>query len=298
MHISYARILVEANVTKKLPTELTLQDPSGRMFQQQNNASTKAQAQDQPIVTTTNEPSVKSATAKDKGKAKESQNQELYTEWPALTSNRKIIPGQLQYQLVMDFKSCREKMRELRILCLLIEEVKEAKAERVMSRITPGWNMITNYEHAMNGRVWIIWDNQMYEVQPIDKQDQFIHCQVIGKHNGMQCYLIVVYGKNVVEQRKNLWQHLQRIAQTTTRSWIIGGDFNTLLTPQDRLSKVSLTNADIRDFSEHCLPQYLCELPWRDDYFIWTNKQQVDARVWSRINRLLGNDVWMMNNAI
>nr|XP_016439874.1 PREDICTED: uncharacterized protein LOC107765715 [Nicotiana tabacum] len=35
MRISYARILVEANVTKKLPTELTLQDPYGRMFQQQ-----------------------------------------------------------------------------------------------------------------------------------------------------------------------------------------------------------------------------------------------------------------------
>ncbi|XP_070009748.1 uncharacterized protein [Nicotiana sylvestris] len=33
--ISYARILVEANVTKKLPTKLTLQEPSWRMFQLQ-----------------------------------------------------------------------------------------------------------------------------------------------------------------------------------------------------------------------------------------------------------------------
>lgn len=33
--ISYARILVEANVIIKLPTELTLQEPSGRMIQLQ-----------------------------------------------------------------------------------------------------------------------------------------------------------------------------------------------------------------------------------------------------------------------
>lgn len=33
--VSYARILVEVNVTKKLPTEITMKDPSGRKFQQQ-----------------------------------------------------------------------------------------------------------------------------------------------------------------------------------------------------------------------------------------------------------------------
>ncbi|XP_075093694.1 uncharacterized protein LOC142173014 [Nicotiana tabacum] len=167
----------------------------------------------------------------------------------------------------------------------------------VMSKIAYGWNMITNYEHAVNGRVWIIWDDQMYDVLPITKQDQFIHCQVTWKHNGMQCYLNMVYGQNTVEQRKNLWQYLQRIAQTTTGPWIIGGDFNALLTPQDRLSKVSMTNADIRDFSELYHNICLTELPWRGDYFKWTNKQQGDARVWICIDRLLGNDVWMMNYA-
>ncbi|XP_019264641.1 PREDICTED: uncharacterized protein LOC109242243 [Nicotiana attenuata] len=32
--VSYARILIEVNVTKKLPTEITVKDPSGRHFQQ------------------------------------------------------------------------------------------------------------------------------------------------------------------------------------------------------------------------------------------------------------------------
>lgn len=131
----------------------------------------------------------------------------------------------------------------------------------MISKITPGWNKITNYEHVVNGRVWIVWYSQMYVVQPLDKQDQFIHCQVTGKHNGLQCYLTVVYGQNVVDQRKHLWQHIQRLAKATIGPWIIGGDFNALLIPQDRMSKVPVTTVDIRDFVELCHNICIAELP-------------------------------------
>lgn len=32
--VSYARILIELNITKKMPTKVTIKDPSGRQFQQ------------------------------------------------------------------------------------------------------------------------------------------------------------------------------------------------------------------------------------------------------------------------
>lgn len=55
-----------------------------------------------------------------------------------------------------------------------------------------------------------------------------------------------------------------------------------------------VTTVEVKDFSECCHNIYLTKIPWRGDYFTWTNRQQGDARVCSRIDRILGNDIWMM----
>lgn len=39
----------------------------------------------------------------------------------------------------------------------------------------------------------------------------------------------------------------------------------------------------------------LDELPWKGDYFTWTNKQQGGDRIWSIIDRALGNSDWMVH---
>ncbi|XP_019239474.1 PREDICTED: uncharacterized protein LOC109219468 [Nicotiana attenuata] len=69
-----------------------------------------------------------------------------------------------------------------------------------------------------------------------------------------------------------------------------------MLTPQDRISKVSVTLADIHDIAKWYHNLYLTEIPWRGEYFTWTNKQQGDDRVRSRLDRTLGNDCWMMQH--
>ncbi|XP_070009747.1 uncharacterized protein [Nicotiana sylvestris] len=143
--------------------------------------------------------------------------------------------------------------------------------------------------------VKIIWDEQVYTVQPLDKQDQFIQCLVTGKYNGMYCYLTVVYGHNDTYQRRNLCENIKILAQNTKGPWLIGGVFKGILTIQDKISKVHVTSADIKDLDKLCHDIGIIELPWRGDYFTWTNKHQGVDRVWSRIDGMFGNDMWMMN---
>lgn len=166
------------------------------------------------------------------------------------------------------------KEKHYKLAGLVETKVKEDKAEKMINRIVPNWSRITNYEHAVNGRVWIIWDDHVYTIQPLDKHDQFIHCLVTGKQNGMCCYLTVVYGHNDSDKRRNLWEQLKRIAQNITGPWLIGGDFNAILYAQDRLSKVPVKSTDIKEFVEYCHDIGVAELPWKGEYFTWTNKQQ------------------------
>ncbi|KAH0652562.1 hypothetical protein KY289_030240 [Solanum tuberosum] len=81
----------------------------------------------------------------------------------------------------------------------------------------------------------------------------------------MNCYITVVYGYNTGDKRKELWTNLRDLAIGMTTPWLICGDFNALLYPEDRL--------------------------YGDT---WTNKQKGSDRICSRIDKALGNFEWMI----
>ncbi|XP_060170357.1 uncharacterized protein LOC132601275 [Lycium barbarum] len=84
-------------------------------------------------------------------------------------------------------------------------------------------------------------------------------------------YLItVIYGYNSMEQRKALWADLTDVAQGVTLPWLICGDFNSVLLPDDRL---------------YGNP---------GEYYTWSNKQSGADRNLSRIDRAFSNHDWMM----
>ncbi|XP_070057359.1 uncharacterized protein [Nicotiana tomentosiformis] len=90
-----------------------------------------------------------------------------------------------------------------------------------------------------------------------------------------------------------MWKKIHSLAPGK-QPWLISGDFNAMLTLQDRIFKVPVTLADIHDFVEWYHNMYLTEIPWRGEYFTWTNKQQGDDRVRSRLDITHRNDYWMM----
>lgn len=85
----------------------------------------------------------------------------------------------------------------------------------------------------------------------------------------MECHLTAIYGFNIVEARRALWDKLRVLSQGINNPWILGGDFNGLLCPQDRISRNPVQFEDIKDFSK-CIPDlFLNELPWKGNYFTW-----------------------------
>ncbi|XP_075083648.1 uncharacterized protein LOC142167383 [Nicotiana tabacum] len=111
---------------------------------------------------------------------------------------------------------------------------------------------------AVNDRIWLTWDPNVYRVNVERVEAQIIHYLVKGRLDGFESYLTLVYGFNTVDQRKELWTSLADISTQINKPWLIG-------------------------------------LPWKGDYYTWTNNQQGAERIVSRIDRIFGNDSWMMN---
>ncbi|XP_019235765.1 PREDICTED: uncharacterized protein LOC109216089 [Nicotiana attenuata] len=193
-------------------------------------------------------------------------------------------------------KEVREYIRsnKINLVGLVETKVKETNAYRIANPLVPGWGTLTNYNEARNGRVWILWDTNVLKVTGLQDDPQLIHCIVRSIKGDVTCYLTVVYGFNGIEQRRSLWGKLQSFSTTITDAWLVAGDFNAILYPKDRQSCNPVSYSETQEFS-HCIQQAgLSELPWKGDYYTWTNKQPGADRVCSRLDRVFGNYEWMM----
>ncbi|KAH0744663.1 hypothetical protein KY290_032656 [Solanum tuberosum] len=95
----------------------------------------------------------------------------------------------------------------------------------------------------------------------------------------MNCHITVVYGYNTGDKRKELWTNLRDLAIGMTAPWLICGDFNALLYPEDRLYDNPVQPIEIADFSNCLHDLSLNELSWKCD--TWTNKQKGSDRICS-----------------
>lgn len=79
------------------------------------------------------------------------------------------------------------------------------------------------------------------------------------------------------------------MTQSIAEPWLIKGDFNAILTLDDRLIGNPVQESETRDFNE-CITQYnLVELPTVEKDYTWTN-----GHVFSRIDKVLVNADWVM----
>lgn len=164
----------------------------------------------------------------------------------------------------------------------------------ISNNITSKWGFRHNYQNANNSRIWLLWDTCKLRVITIQAEAQLIHCHIEGIGTNGNCYIIVEYGYNTSDKKKELWTNLRDLAIGLTTPWIICGHSNALLYPEDRHHGNPVQPAKIVDFSNCLHDLSLNVLIWKGDYYTWTNKQKGSNRICSRIDRSLGNFDWMI----
>ncbi|XP_070007672.1 uncharacterized protein LOC142165345 [Nicotiana tabacum] len=124
-------------------------------------------------------------------------------------------------------------------------------------------------------------------------QAGWIMCEQKDPLQVIVCMLTVVYGFNTVDQRKILWSQLEQLAPKIKIHWLICGDFNVVLTLQDRQGN-PITIAELKNFLECYNNLLLTEIHWKGNCYTWTNNQRGDDRVWRKLDMATANDEWMM----
>ncbi|GAA0162931.1 hypothetical protein LIER_18921 [Lithospermum erythrorhizon] len=98
----------------------------------------------------------------------------------------------------------------------------------------------------------------MFGVTILQNHRQHVHLQVVHNLTLKTSFLTVVYASCIVAEHRNLWADIRSHAQSST-SWIVMGDFNALITGDERIGDNTPEPVSMAKFNQ-CLIDYHCPL--------------------------------------
>ncbi|XP_060200704.1 uncharacterized protein LOC132628968 [Lycium barbarum] len=144
---------------------------------------------------------------------------------------------------------------------LLEIKIKKDEFDNIASSLFGGWNHINNLEDHYNGRVWITWRPDYFNFTLISKTAQAITCEVLYVPVQLKFVVTFVYAFKTKEERKGLWEYLAEYGSSCQLPWMISGDFNFVLSMEDRLGGNPVAWAEVVDFQNWVDECGLIELP-------------------------------------
>ncbi|GFZ17714.1 hypothetical protein Acr_26g0009840 [Actinidia rufa] len=161
-----------------------------------------------------------------------------------------------------------KKIRQAAIMGLIETKLSTQSLERLSKNKLCGWKMVDNFNRHPNGRILVIWIEELVALVILETSDQAIHCQAtLG--------------------RRSLWENLRGFNSIHHHPWILLGDFNNVLSNGERINGMSVTTYEIREFKECCYDLGLSDLRSTGAFFTWTNNS-----VWCKLDRVMVNNEW------
>ncbi|XP_062085581.1 uncharacterized protein LOC133791679 [Humulus lupulus] len=192
----------------------------------------------------------------------------------------------------------REKQKSLSLFCfvnnfglgaLLETKLRGDKIEKMMHSFFGGWNYFSGT--ASEGRILLIWQRQSISVEVLKESDQLVHVLMEEVISNKQSCVTFVYGRNYIEERKQMWEDLSVLYFPAT-PWLVAGDFNAVFEYTDRVGGRSITAMELMDAQNWRELGLVDEMRSRGSHFTWTNKQANEDRIYSKLDRIFINEAW------
>ncbi|XP_074277535.1 uncharacterized protein LOC141601163 [Silene latifolia] len=150
------------------------------------------------------------------------------------------------------------------IFGLIETKIKPTNVNKVMA-IFNNWSISTNTACHPGGRIWILRQANLYNVQFIEYDSQYIHMHITTQPDNLSFHWMVVYAFN--------------------------GDFNCVLNADERIGG-AFSRADAEPFLNYIHQCDLMDSPSIEAFYTWNNKQCPEDRVYSKLDRWLINQEW------
>ncbi|XP_031124242.1 uncharacterized protein LOC116026955 [Ipomoea triloba] len=183
------------------------------------------------------------------------------------------------------------------IVCLFEPKVLGAHANSIC--ISFGFeNWVRVEVVGFSGGIWIFWKPSV-SLEILRTHPQFISLQVYEQHSPPWT-LSMVYGSPNRLLRKKLFSDLTANSPGTQPSWLVCGDFNSVISREEVNNPDCFNNARCADFKEWIFQEGLVDLGFEGTKFTWMRGINSDSFRAARLDRALSSVEWRLNfpNAI
>lgn len=120
----------------------------------------------------------------------------------------------------------------VQILVLLEPRTSGRRADSIIRKLN-FCNSFRVESIGFSGGIWVLWTRNI-QLQIIHSHLQFVHMRANCPSNNLSFFLTAVYGSPQQHLRKFLWEDLPPFAPPPSSPWLIGGDFNAILSSDER----------------------------------------------------------------
>uniref|UniRef100_A0A803PUM5 DUF4283 domain-containing protein n=1 Tax=Cannabis sativa TaxID=3483 RepID=A0A803PUM5_CANSA len=178
-------------------------------------------------------------------------------------------------------------------VCGLLEtKLKDDRIKDMINRKFFNWGYYTS--STIDNRILLMWRKNYARVIVIKEDPQSVYCYVKMSGQSKAMCITFVYGYNTTEERKSLWADLMGV-QILVASWLVTGDFNALFDIEDRKGGNLVTLGDVEDATNWLAKSHLVPLIKTGSRFTWTNNQEGNKRIYSKIDHTFVNEEWADN---
>ncbi|OMO87944.1 reverse transcriptase [Corchorus capsularis] len=165
--------------------------------------------------------------------------------------------------------------------------MKEVKIDRMRRRIGFA-NGICVEPEGLSGGLCLWWKDDV-DVKVLKISKNLIHVRVRNKEK-LSWFLTCIYAPPVLENRLEFWNVIREVAASVSGAWIIGGDFNEVMTSDEKERGLPLENRRVLPFHDVIFDCGLMDMGFKGQRFTWQNRREANIR--ERLDRAFINVEW------
>ncbi|XP_070019439.1 uncharacterized protein [Nicotiana sylvestris] len=280
--ISYARVLIEMDITQQLPEKPAHEKKEWKVKQTKPKPQEPiAVEEDHSVPTKVQVQRIGKQVVVFQEQRQGNQHEDQCHQEEDLDSDSEESLGINQYSALRWLNKAHKQKefkdfllgKKIDLIGCLETRVKQHKAVKIIRKFGNDWEFYIDYTHAPNGRIWVGWRKTSVAVNIRYSTAQLIHCFIEDRQSQFNCELTYVYGYNTTAGRKPLWDQLRNIKGSINGPWILLGDFNTILSSDDRVNGVPVHPVETVDFQNCITDLGMGQVNRKGCQFSWCNKE-------------------------
>nr|XP_009624556.1 uncharacterized protein LOC104115591 [Nicotiana tomentosiformis] len=140
----------------------------------------------------------------------------------------------------------------------------------------------------INGKIWLFLD-RVVEWELLNDTEQHVTIKVYHKDIGKHIIITFIYAKCSSLERLELWDNLYNIANDMELPWVVGGDFNVILSEEEKIGGLPVYPSEYEDFTFCVNSSGLIDLGYEESPFTWWNGRPNAECIFKWLDRILVN---------